>query len=205
MNIKEWAKHEIELAKLVEYVEITDDMSEEDKAFNRLTNIYGDLVYDTTLELFNKFADQDHSGLSASFVIQVFNRLAKLETLTPLTGDDDEWDRDNVLDAALEQNKRNPAVFRSTVDGEYTYSYNNIINVANEDDVWSKYSPVGDNGTLDETVRAVSKYFDAYNVARNKHNREIKFPYMPVTYNYLWDFKEEKLIPINRISRTGSA
>lgn len=204
MNIKEWAKHEIELAKLVGYVEITDDMSEEDRGFNRLTNSYGDSVYDHALELFNKFADQDHSGLSASLVVQVFNILAKLETLTPLTGDDDEWDRDNVLNAAIEQNKRNSAVFRSIADGEYTYSYNNIVNVANEDDVWSKYPPVGDNGILDDTVRVVSKYFDAYNVARNKHNSEIKFPYMPVTYSYLWDFKEEKLIPINRISRTGS-
>lgn len=43
------------------------------------------------LELIDTFRKQGHSGFSANYVLNIFNKLARLETLSPLTGNDDEW------------------------------------------------------------------------------------------------------------------
>lgn len=69
------------------------------------------------LELVEKFADQGHSGFSASMVTQIVTKLMQYEPLTPLTGEDDEWM--DVDGQGLYQNKRYPSVFKNKERGAY--------------------------------------------------------------------------------------
>jgi len=66
-------------------------------------------------ELLETFAKQKHSGVSGQIVLNVFEKLARFEPLSPLTGSEDEW-RD-VGEAGL-QNKRYSAVFKDKETGE---------------------------------------------------------------------------------------
>jgi len=61
------------------------------------------------LELLEVFANQGHSGFSAQYITNLFNKLARFKTIAPLTGEDSEWTevRDGVY-----QNKRQSAVFK---------------------------------------------------------------------------------------------
>ena len=52
---------------------------------------YADEVAKSVLELLELFAKQEHSGMSASFTLNLFNHLARFKNLTPLTDDPDEW------------------------------------------------------------------------------------------------------------------
>ncbi len=55
------------------------------------------------------FAEEGHSGTSASLAINMFQRVARFQPLTPLTGDDDEW---NECGDGVWQNRRSPRVFK---------------------------------------------------------------------------------------------
>ena len=44
------------------------------------------------IELVRLFADQEHSWATAHHCLEVFNKLALFDPLTPLTGADDEWE-----------------------------------------------------------------------------------------------------------------
>ena len=58
---------------------------------------YNDLATKAILDLIELFASQGHSGFSAPYVINAFDRLARFKPLSPLTGEDDEcaaWLRD---------------------------------------------------------------------------------------------------------------
>lgn len=61
------------------------------------------------MDLIELFASQDHTGFTAPYVINVFRRLAMFKPLSPLTGEDDEW---NELGDGSFQNKRYSAVFK---------------------------------------------------------------------------------------------
>lgn len=52
---------------------------------------YGGMLGDAVLKMVKVFADEGHSGYSAGMAIQLFERVARFEPLSPLTGDDDEW------------------------------------------------------------------------------------------------------------------
>ena len=67
------------------------------------------------MELLTTFANQGHSGFTASYVANIFNKLTRFETLSPLTGEDNEW---NLVSEDLWQNNRDSAVFRNK-DGCY--------------------------------------------------------------------------------------
>ena len=43
------------------------------------------------LHMVNEFADEGHSGFSASYAISCLRRLLEFKPLTPLTGEDSEW------------------------------------------------------------------------------------------------------------------
>ena len=100
---------------------------------------YNDLTTKAILDLIELFESQGHSGFSASYVINAFNRLARFKPLSPLTGEDDEW---NDIGDSI-QNKRYSAVFKDkdgtaynikgklfTDDGEVWYTCNDsIVNV----------------------------------------------------------------------------
>lgn len=92
---------------------------------------YNDWATKAILDLIELFASQDHSGFTAPYVANAFHRLAMFKPLSPLTGEDDEW---NDVGDHL-QNKRYSAVFKDkdgtayniegkvfTDDGEVWYS-----------------------------------------------------------------------------------
>lgn len=74
---------------------------------------YDGMLGDAVLELIEKFAEQGHSGFSAHLTIDLFQRLAKFQTLSPITSNPDEWMcvSDYFEGKGVWQNRRNPAVF----------------------------------------------------------------------------------------------
>ncbi len=76
---------------------------------------YNNMAKAAIMELLATFANQRHSGFSASYVTDIFNKLARFETLSPLTGENNEW---NHVSEDLWQNNRDSAVFRNK-DGCY--------------------------------------------------------------------------------------
>jgi len=100
MAHSEWAKNEIERAGL----------------FDKDKDFYGGMTGKSIMELVEVFQKQGHSGMSASIVGSMFHRLVKWKPLTPLTGEDDEW---NDMGDGQFQNKRYSAVFKSKERGAY--------------------------------------------------------------------------------------
>ena len=64
---------------------------------------------DGVLRLLEVFCEEGHSGSSAPFAVNTFVRLAKWKPLSPLTGEDDEW---NEIGDGVFQNRRFSAVFK---------------------------------------------------------------------------------------------
>jgi len=93
MNFLEFCKKELESAG----------------AFDKKRDSYGGLTGKAVMELCEVFAKQDHSGMSAAIVSSMFNRLVKYLPLTPLTGEDWEW---QPIGDGLYQNIRCPSVFK---------------------------------------------------------------------------------------------
>lgn len=52
---------------------------------------YGGMLGDAVMKMIKVFADEGHSGFSAGMAISIFEKVARFEPLTPLTGGDDEW------------------------------------------------------------------------------------------------------------------
>jgi hypothetical protein len=52
---------------------------------------YGGMLGDAVMKMIKVFADEGHSGFSAGMAINIFEKVARFEPLTPLTGADDEW------------------------------------------------------------------------------------------------------------------
>ena len=82
---------------------------------------YNNMAKAAIMELLTTFANQGHSGFSAYYIVTLFNKLAKCETLSPLTGNDDEWN--DVSDMSgdrktLFQNNRDGRVFKND-DGAF--------------------------------------------------------------------------------------
>lgn len=75
---------------------------------------YNNMAKAAIMELLTTFANQGHSGFSANYVINIFNKLARYETLSPLTGDDNEWnDMTEMSGYKHFQNNRDSAVFKN--------------------------------------------------------------------------------------------
>ena len=188
----EWAKREIEYAKLHEYSDTKDIQNDDKREAENILNLYVDSVYDSALELLERFAEQDHSGMSASLTLQVFTKLAKWQPLSPLTGDENEWNNDPNL---FDQNKRDSRVFRKQQeDGSYKYSFNDILIITNDDEVWHRYPPYDEPGSLDDDHPSVKKFFDTRWELKCKLESEITFPYIPKSYYYRWDFATETFV-----------
>ena len=82
---------------------------------------YNNMAKAAIMELLTTFANQGHSGFSANYIVNLFNKLAKYETLSPLKGNDDEWN--DVSDMSgdrktLFQNNRDGRVFKND-DGAF--------------------------------------------------------------------------------------
>lgn len=64
------------------------------------------------LELVEVFAKQQHSGGSAAYTLGLFEKLARLRPLSPLTSEPEEWiDRSVESGEPLWQSRRCPSVF----------------------------------------------------------------------------------------------
>ena len=77
------------------------------------------------LKLLEVFSDEGHSGSSAPYTVNIFQKLAMFEPLVPLTGEDWEW---NEVHDGVFQNKRCSHVFKQAdrFDGQ-AYDSNGII------------------------------------------------------------------------------
>ena len=78
-------------------------------AFSKEDDFYGGMTGKAVMELVKTFSNQGHSGMSASLVSSLFNKLVNFENLTPLTFEDDEWEK---IDDNTFQNLRNSSVFK---------------------------------------------------------------------------------------------
>lgn len=108
MNIKDHALQEFKAAGWLD--EPIDEMQQ--------------LMMDNLLEIVEVFAAQDHSGFSASYAIDVLEKLLRFKPLVPLTGEDWEWvDVSEYSGVTTFQNKRCSAVFKQAdrFDGKPYY------------------------------------------------------------------------------------
>lgn len=85
---------------------------------------YGGMIGEAVLELIQIMSKQGHSGFSAQWVRELFNKLSNYETLTPITENSDEWTDVAEYECGEEketlwQSKRNPAIFSK--DGGKTW------------------------------------------------------------------------------------
>jgi hypothetical protein len=71
--------------------------------------MYDGMLGEAVLELMRTFAAQGHTGMSAPMVTNLFDRLARFEPLSPLTGEPDEW---TEVGPGAWQNNRCSHVFR---------------------------------------------------------------------------------------------
>lgn len=89
---------------------------------------YNNEVSKCVLEMVKVFSEQNHSGHSAGMVISILNRVLRFETLTALTGLDDEW---MEVGENLYQNNRCPSVFK---ENGISYDLNGRIFYIEEED-----------------------------------------------------------------------
>lgn len=62
------------------------------------------------LEIIEVFGKQGHSGFSAGYALSILERLLRFKPLTPLTGEEDEW---NDIGHGIFQNNRHSSVFKN--------------------------------------------------------------------------------------------
>jgi len=101
MSLVEHARRELELAGL----------------FDKDADYDGELAK-AVMELIEVFSKQEHSGCSAGMVSNLFNKLSKYQTITPLTFKDDEW---NEVGNGVYQNNRHSCVFKESPDSRPYY------------------------------------------------------------------------------------
>lgn len=101
-NLLKHAEHELELAGLF------DGDSD-----------YGGMLGTSVMKLIAVFASEGHSGMSAQMAISLFEKLARFEPLTPLTGEDHEWDKVDYGCEPTYQNKRFSRVFKNSYGRTY--------------------------------------------------------------------------------------
>lgn len=79
-----------------------------------------EVINNDILDLVKLFADQDHSGFTANYTINILNKLLKQSFVTPLTGEDDEW---TEASDGVYQNKREYSIFKQAdrFDGKAYY------------------------------------------------------------------------------------
>lgn len=70
------------------------------------------------LDIVAMFAEQGHSGMTASYVLNILERVLRFKPITPLTGADDEW---KDVGRGQEQNRRCFSVFRDNHDNATPY------------------------------------------------------------------------------------
>lgn len=77
---------------------------------------YGGMLGPSVMLLVEEFAKEEHSGGSAMMAMSLFEKVARFEPLTPLTGNDDEW---TEVAEGIWQNRRCPHVFKGADQRAY--------------------------------------------------------------------------------------
>jgi len=106
------------------------------------------------LHMMQEFANEGHSGFSAYYAISILTKLMDFKPLSPLTGEDDEW---NLVGVGHWQNKRCSSVFKG-VDGS-CYDIDGKV-------FWEWHR--------DENGEAVKTYYTGYGCSI-----PVTFPYTP--------------------------
>ena len=90
---------------------------------------YNYMISQSVLKLIHEFATQNHSGLSASITLDIFEKLANFKPLTELTDSPGEWeDHTTTSGTRLYQNKRNSRAFTSDPSFKRYYDMDDIRN-----------------------------------------------------------------------------
>jgi hypothetical protein len=105
-NLVEHAKRELELAWPTGQCEMQDAIKAD------------------ILALVETFAEQGHSGTTAPYCLQYFQRLANFKNISPLTGADSEWVE---VGHNIFQNNRCGEVFKEGKDGQAYWSNGKIF------------------------------------------------------------------------------
>jgi hypothetical protein len=85
------------------------------------------------LKMVDVFAEEGHSGFSANYAISILQKLLRFEPLSPLTGEDDEWNCvSEYCEGETYQNKRLSRVFKQGKDGQ-AYDINGKVFVEPDD------------------------------------------------------------------------
>lgn len=80
------------------------------------------------LELIETFSNQEHSDTTGAYVLGMFNRLVTFMPLTPLTGEDDEWeDISDISGDTCYQNKRCSRIFKDKDSRAYDSTYRYFV------------------------------------------------------------------------------
>ena len=70
-------------------------------------------INDDILEVVKIFSNQGHSGYSAKYSLAQLRRLLNWLPLSPLTGEDSEWNKVDYNEDIVYQNKRCPSIFKN--------------------------------------------------------------------------------------------
>lgn len=73
------------------------------------------MLCEDVIELLTVFSEQGHTGSSAPYLIHQFKELAMFNPISPLTGEDSEWQE---VGEGTYQNLRCSEVFKDSADGE---------------------------------------------------------------------------------------
>ena len=76
-------------------------------------------ICDHVMRLLDVFADEGHSGFSASYARSLFVTLSDFKPIAPLTGADDEWVQHDYGVEPSYQNKRRSSVFKDADGSAY--------------------------------------------------------------------------------------
>ena len=135
---------------------------------NNFDDEWQEAICKNVLKMLEIFADEGHSGSSAPYAINLFEKIASFKPLTPLTGEDWEWHdvseysgRDN---GPLFQNKRCGNVFK---DNTGAYDIDGIV--------WYDWY------TDEETGEKYRSHF-----TNHKSRVPVTFPYLPNTEYKEW-------------------
>jgi hypothetical protein len=80
---------------------------------------YEGMIGDAVMKLVRVFAAEGHSGTSGRITLDIFNRVCRFQTLTPITSEPNEWMDVDDPDRKLWQNRRQSSCFSN--DGGKTY------------------------------------------------------------------------------------
>ena len=115
MSMLEWAKKEVELAKIIEAKDLKEGEFDYDGA-----------CYDSALKAFNSLMSDGHSGMSIKLTQQILNRLIDGKPLLPIEDIEDIWDevvRNKEDKVIVYQCSRMSSLFKYVYEnGKVTYS-----------------------------------------------------------------------------------